>query len=93
VIITPAADLSSDWRGANVRITITEASTTSPVLVVPAAAIAHHADGTTTVAVLGADEAQHNVAVTTGAVANGEVEVTPHTDAALNSGDLVVTGR
>jgi len=92
LVVSPTTALDASWLGTDVLIQVTAASTTDAVLVVPATAITTHADGTTSVQVLTAGHARHDVPVTTGAIANGEVQVTPTTTGALAAGDEVVVG-
>ncbi|MFG3202180.1 hypothetical protein [Streptomyces sp. NPDC048192] len=79
--------------GQNVRITITAAATSAPVLTVPEAAIDSGADTKATVTVVASDGTQHTVQVTAGVSANGDVEVEPVSTGALRAGDRVVIGQ
>jgi peptidoglycan hydrolase-like protein with peptidoglycan-binding domain len=91
VTVTPTQALPSAWLGQDVRITIAAASTSGPVLVVPAAAVSTGADGATSVTVLRAGNERVRVPVTAGIDANGLIQVTPLGGIGLNVGDLVVT--
>jgi hypothetical protein len=91
--VTPTKTLTNDWIGQDVRLTVTTGSTASAVLVVPVAAIAVGADGTTTVTVLASDTIQRRVAVSAGVDSNGLVQITPASAGSLRAGDLVVTGE
>lgn len=92
LVITLTTALDVSWLGADVLIQVVAASTTDAVLVVPATAITTHADGTTSVQVLSADRTRREVPVTTGAIANGEVQVAPTTTGVLSVDDEVVVG-
>lgn len=80
--------------GANVRVTIPVESTSSEVLVVPAAALSAVANGDTRVEVEDPDKpgTTRFVTVTTGLATDGVVEVTP-IDGSLKKGDRVVVGQ
>jgi HlyD family secretion protein len=92
MLVTPTGSLPPGWLNADVRLTVIAAATRGPVLVVPAAAVSSSADGTTSVSVLTGDGQQRRVAVGTGAVSHGQVEVSP-IGGTLGPGDLVVTGQ
>lgn len=91
VSITPNQPWDISLDGQDARITVTEATTDSPVLAVPEAAISTGADGRTTVTVLDASGAQHVVQVSAGASADGLVAVTP-VGGSLARGEQVVVG-
>jgi hypothetical protein len=91
VAIAPRSALSAQWGGHDVRITVTAARTSAPVLVVPLAALSTGADGITTVTALKGG-AQSRVQVTAGASAGGYVEVRPLPGQALVATDDVVVG-
>jgi hypothetical protein len=90
--VTPDTGLDSAWRGEDVRLTVTAASTPGPVLVVPVAAVTTRVDGTTSVTVVRQGNRRYEIAVTPGVDASGFVEVDPVTPGALKAGDVVVTG-
>ncbi|ROP48691.1 peptidoglycan-binding domain-containing protein [Rathayibacter sp. PhB185] len=91
--VTPAPALPADWRGRNVRVTVTVGETPAPVLVVPVVAVQSADDGTTFVTVLQSEGGQRvAVPVSTGLIAEGEVEVTPAEGAVLEEGARVVVG-
>ncbi|MEJ3748576.1 peptidoglycan-binding domain-containing protein [Actinomycetes bacterium KLBMP 9797] len=92
VTVTPTTRLPAAWNGHDVRVTVTAAATTRPVLAVPVAAIATRADGTAVVTVVRGDGATTPVVVRAGVSADGLVEVTP-TGGDLAAGDLVSVGR
>ena len=80
--------------GANVRVTIPIESTSSEVLVVPAAALSAVANGDTRVEVEDPNKpgTTRFVTVSTGLATDGVVEVTP-LDGELKKGDRVVVGQ
>jgi len=80
------------WLGRDVRVTITVRQTARPVLVVPVAAVVTSPDDSTWVSVLRSDGGQVPVAVTTGLIAAGQVEVAPTDPAALHAGMKVIVG-
>lgn len=91
VTVNPDKPLAAEWAGQNVQLTITAASTGTPVLVVPLSAVSTGADGRTTVSKLGADgKTTTLVKVTAGISGAGFVAVTPAEPAALAAGDKVV---
>jgi len=77
---------------ADLLVQVTAATTTTPVLIVPATAIATRADGTTFVQVLTGGTDHRDVAVVTGAAADGQVQVTASTPGELRTGDEVLVG-
>ena len=92
--ITPDQPLPQELAGANLRVTITAASTTSEALVVPLAAVSSSADGSTRVSTVDSPNAAPvDVPVTARLSADGFVAVEPTTAGALSEGDLVVVGR
>ncbi|NMM32428.1 MAG: peptidoglycan-binding protein [Phycicoccus sp.] len=93
LVITPSVPLDSGWLGADVLIRVTTASTKDPVLVVPAIAVTGKADGASSVQVLRPDGSHQQVGVATGAIVDGEVQVTSTVPGALHVGDRVVTGE
>lgn len=98
VTITPDNALPDTLNGANLRVTITAASTDTPTLVVPLAAVSSAADGTTSVAVVtGTDVTVDTdptlIAVKTGLSADGFVAIEALNTEALVEGDRVVVGR
>lgn len=84
------AAIPAEWSGRNVRVTITAASTSGKVLVVPLAAVSSAADGSTRVQVKLADGGLRVTQVDVGVSADGFVEVRPTGDAELRPGDAVV---
>lgn len=97
VVITPTEPLPDTLSGANLRVTVTSASTEIATLVVPIAAVSSAADGSTNVSIIPAgatDDADPvAVAVSAGLTADGFVSIEPVTAGALNEGDRVVVGR
>lgn len=92
--ITPDQPLPQELSGANLRVTITAASTESESLVVPLAAVSSSADGSTRVSTIDSPNGTPvDVPVTAGLSADGFVAVEPADAAALSEGDLVVVGR
>ena len=92
VLLTPDAPLDGKLAGANLRVTISAASSGTPVLAVPVAAVTASADGSTYVVSVAASGDQTKVVVKVGVSGNGLVQVTPVTGT-LVEGDLVVTNR
>lgn len=91
VTATTDKPLPAQWDGQDVRLTITAASTGTPVLVVPLSAVTTGADDKTTVSVLAADgRTTKQVEVDAGVSADGFVAVTPGSPGALKAGDKVV---
>lgn len=98
VVVTPDEGLPTTLAGTNLRVTITAASTDTPTLVVPLAAVSSSADGTTSVSVLarndaGVDAEPVTVAVAAGLSADGFVSIEPVQADSLVEGDRVVVGR
>ncbi|MFJ8039238.1 peptidoglycan-binding protein [Kitasatospora sp. NPDC096147] len=92
--IRPDQPWEAGWAGQNVRITITSAKTSEPVLAVPEAAIFAGADTRTNVTVLSpGDGGQRVVNVQAGPSADGLVQVTPVDGGRLAEGDRVVIGQ
>src|SRR5690606_33670206 len=91
-IVTPDEEMPASLAGANLRVTITAASTSEPALVVPLAAISSAADGSTSVQVLDSEGQPAAVAVDAGLSADGWVAVTPVTAGTLDEGDEVIVG-
>lgn len=92
-VVTPAAPLPPSLTAANIRVTITAASSDGEVLVVPVAAVSAAADGQQRVSVLGDDGTATTINVRPGLSADGFVEVEPTADAVLRPGDQVIVGR
>ncbi|MFN3255954.1 MAG: peptidoglycan-binding protein [Ilumatobacter sp.] len=94
-VITPDAPLPDGLVGANLRVTITAASTEDQALVVPLAAVTSAADGTTRVSLVDSvnDENPIDVVVDAGLSADGFVAIVPVTPEAVSVDDLVVVGR
>ena len=93
VTVTPDSPLDSRWEGQDVRLTVTSASTSGPVLVVPLSAVSAGADGKTTVSVLQPDgRTTTRVEVDAGISGDGFVAVTPVPPAVLKAGERVVVG-
>jgi multidrug efflux pump subunit AcrA (membrane-fusion protein) len=90
-VIQPSNPLPAQWGGQDVRLTITAAETSGPVLSVPQAAVSAGADGQSYVFVLEAGRERRRVPVTAGVSADGFVEVSPLSDG-LVVGDQVVIG-
>jgi peptidoglycan hydrolase-like protein with peptidoglycan-binding domain len=98
VVVTPDQGLPTTLAGTNLRVTITAASTDSPTLVVPLAAVSSSANGTTSVSVLarndaGVDAEPITVSVAAGLSADGFVSIEPVQTDSLIEGDRVVVGR
>lgn len=93
-VISSADVLPDALVGANVRVTITAASTDTETLVVPLAAVSSRADGSTRVSVL-RDPAgdPEDVDVIVGISADGFAAIEPATEDSLKAGDKVVVGR
>jgi hypothetical protein len=87
--ITTKAPLGPEWSGQDVRVTLTQAKTSGPVLVVPISAVSAGADGRTTVT-LRRGSATESVPVTVGATGDGFVQV--EAGRRLKAGDDVVVG-
>ena len=94
VTITPDESLPDGLTGANLRVTITAASTGTAVLVVPLAAVTSAADGTTRVSVVTSpnDTRPIDVVVDAGMSADGFVAIEPIVDGQIEAGDAVVVG-
>jgi peptidoglycan hydrolase-like protein with peptidoglycan-binding domain len=97
IVLTTVEALPDTLSGANLRVTITAASTETATLVVPLAAVSSTANGSTEVSILparaAADAEPVAVAVTTGLSADGFVAVEPADADALSVDDVVVVGR
>lgn len=91
-VVLSGESIPPEWSGRNVRVTFTATVSDQAVLVVPLAAVRLGGDGVERVEVIGADGVARQVEVVAGRTANGAVEVTPITAAALGEGDRVVTG-
>jgi peptidoglycan hydrolase-like protein with peptidoglycan-binding domain len=91
--IRPIAPLPASLTGANVRVTITAASSDGAVLVVPLAAVSAAADGRQRVSVMASGGDLADVFVRAGLSADGFVEVHPDHADELKAGDQVVVGR
>lgn len=92
VTVTPDAPLDGVLAGADLRLTVSSASSDGEVLAVPVAAVVASADRSTYVVRADPSGAQEKVVVTVGVSGDGYVEVTP-VDGALAEGDLVVTSQ
>ncbi|MCF2529549.1 peptidoglycan-binding protein [Yinghuangia soli] len=90
--VAPEKALEPNWDGQNVRLTITQASTPAPVLVVPVSALSTSADGRTTVTKRDAAGRTAQVEVKAGLSGDGYVEVIAAGPAQLEAGDTVVVG-
>lgn len=91
--ITPDAVLPDTLAGANLRVTITAASTDAATLVVPLAAVSSSADGKTRVSTVeNPNGVPTDVPVNAGLSADGFVAIEPEVAGALGEGDLVVVG-
>jgi multidrug efflux pump subunit AcrA (membrane-fusion protein) len=95
VTINPGTSLDAKtWAGQDVRVTITSAATSGPVLVVPQSAVSAGADGRTVVSKIGPDgRTTVRTEVRAGISGGGFVEVAPVTPGALAEGDRVVIGQ
>ena len=95
VVISPSTALDAQtWSGQDVRVTITSAATSGPVLVVPLSAISAGADGKTTVSKLGADgQTVTRVEVRAGISGAGFVEIGPVAVGSIVEGDRVVVAQ
>ncbi|MGB9347385.1 MAG: peptidoglycan-binding domain-containing protein, partial [Ilumatobacteraceae bacterium] len=98
VTITPDEALPDPVNGTNLRVTITAASTDTPTLVVPIAAVSSGADGSTFVSVVtGTDVTVDTdptlVPIKAGLTADGFVAVEPVDVGSLTEGVRVVVGR
>jgi hypothetical protein len=76
VAVSPDGIWDQRLDGQDVRLTITSASTLTPVLAVPEAALSSNADARTTVTVVDGTGTQRRVEVKPGVSADGLVEVT-----------------
>ncbi|HEY0237127.1 MAG TPA: peptidoglycan-binding domain-containing protein [Friedmanniella sp.] len=92
VTITADQPLPGELTGADLKATITEASSDGAALAVPIAAVTASADGSTYVVRVDSSGDQSKVMVTVGVTGDGLVEVTP-VDGHLSEGDRVVTGQ
>jgi peptidoglycan hydrolase-like protein with peptidoglycan-binding domain len=90
--VLPDRPLDGKLAGQDVRVTIEAASSGSPVLAVPAAAISSQTDGRTTVTVLDRDGGQRRVEVRPGMSGDGYVQVEAVLGQ-LHPDDRVVVGR
>ncbi|MFF9485906.1 peptidoglycan-binding protein [Streptomyces sp. NPDC014676] len=90
-ISVPAGTLAEN-AAESAKVTIEVGSSEGEVLTVPLAALHTSADGKARVEVVRGGEAV-DVPVEAGLSADGQVEVTPSSGAALNPGDQVVVGR
>ena len=98
VTITPDEALPDPVNGTNLRVTITAASTNTPTLVVPLAAVSSGADGSTFVSVVAGTDVTVDtdptlVPVKAGLTADGFVAIEPVDVDSLTEGDRVVVGR
>ncbi|SNX64661.1 putative peptidoglycan binding protein [Streptomyces sp. TLI_55] len=91
--VKPDKAWNTAFAGQDVRITVTAAATAKAVLAVPEAAVTAGADTHTSVTVVTAAGARRTVRVTTGASADGLVQVIPARGADLEAGDRVVVGK
>jgi multidrug efflux pump subunit AcrA (membrane-fusion protein) len=90
-LIQPLKPLPAPWGGQDVRLTITAAETSGPVLTVPQAAVSAGADGQSYVSVSEAGQERRRVPVKAGVSADGFVGVSP-LSGGLAVGDQVVIG-
>ena len=98
ITITPDDALPDSVNGANLRVTITAASTNTPTLVVPLAAVSSGADGSTFVSVVAGTDVTVDtdptlVPVKAGLTADGFVAIEPVDVDSLTEGVRVVVGR
>ncbi|MDB1086418.1 peptidoglycan-binding domain-containing protein [Streptomyces sp. ACA25] len=91
MVVEPAEELPGELAGQDVRLTIEAASTETPELVVPAAAITSTAGGETVVTV-SEEDGRRQVRVTPGTSGEGFVAVVPARDDELSAGERVITG-
>ncbi|MFG2113724.1 hypothetical protein ACGFRB_14005 [Streptomyces sp. NPDC048718] len=91
VKVKPSNSLTSDFYGADVRLTIVSASSQGEVPAVPPSAISAGADGLTAVTVRTGSH-ERRVAVQVGMTGDGYVQITPEGSARISSGDQVVVG-
>jgi HlyD family secretion protein len=93
VVVHADSPIDAKLVGQSVRISVTVAATTAPVLVVPIAAVSAGADSVATVTVADSTGTRRVVAVTVGQSGNGFVEVSAAAGYTLDAGDLVVLGQ
>ncbi len=91
VTVTIPEAMMASWIGRNVRVRIVVGATSAKVLVAPLTAVRSNDDGTSFVVVVDGST-QRQIAVRTGLVAAGEVEVTPVESGALSAGTKVRVG-
>ncbi|WP_158610208.1 peptidoglycan-binding protein [Micromonospora globbae] len=91
IVIVPDKPLAAAMAGLNVRMTVTAASTSGSVLVVPVSALVAGANGTVSVIRRDPDGTQHRISVDTGLTGDGYVAITATQDN-LSQGDTVVVG-
>ena len=91
VTIETSKPLAQAWLQQDVRLTITAAKTSEPVLVVPLSAVSAGADGRPFVSKVRDDGSVARVEVEVGVSGDGFVAVTP-ADGDLSEGDRVVVG-
>lgn len=92
VQIAPSGTWNEGFDGQDVRITLTAASTTTPVLAVPEAAVITGADARTYVTLVSSSGTRRQVEVQAGTSADGLIQVTP-VGATLEPGEQVVIGQ
>jgi peptidoglycan hydrolase-like protein with peptidoglycan-binding domain len=89
IIVTTASPLGPEWSGQDIRVSLTSAKTSGPVLLVPVSAISAGADGRTSVTLRRGAESVV-VPVTVGASGDGFVQIDGH--GRVKAGDAVVVG-
>ncbi|TQM81557.1 putative peptidoglycan binding protein [Saccharothrix saharensis] len=89
LVVTPSGELDPRLAGADVRLTVVEASSGGPVLVVPVSALFSSAGDRVEVVKQRADLTEERIAVTIGVHGDGFAAVVP-VDGALAEGDRVV---
>lgn len=94
-VLTPLEPLPDTLTGANLRVTVTAASTDGVALVVPLAAVSSSADGSSRVSLVDGpdDPASIDVPVEAGLSADGFVVIEPTEPEQIKIGDLVVVGH
>lgn len=91
IVIVPDKPLPAAMAGLNVRMTVTAASTSGSVIVVPVSALTAGADGIVSVIRRDPDGVQQRITVEAGLTGDGYVAVTAE-EGSLEEGDAVVIG-
>ncbi|MDT5028157.1 MAG: hypothetical protein QOE61_4583, partial [Micromonosporaceae bacterium] len=92
VVVSADNPIDAKLVGQAVRITVTVASTATPVFVVPISAVSAAADEQETVTIVDDAGARRTIPVIVGHAGEGYVEVSPAAGATLAAGDHVVVG-